>query len=267
MNSIKRVLPSAANRIKIYLNHRGEPLYRRWYYQQSKRLRKFKDIHAGESCFIIGNGPSLRQMDLSLLKDHCTFGLNKIYLLFDKVDINLSYHVAVNRLVIEQSIKQFETIKCPSFLSYTTAYDLVDKNDHTFFIYTGGPYTFQKDITSKICEGHTVTYVAMQIAYFMGFSRVFLIGVDHNFITQGKANQYQFMEGNDPNHFDSRYFKNNHWQLPNIEASELSYQLARYFFNKDKRYIYDATIEGKLNIFPKVSFEEALEQAKNHEAK
>ena len=39
----------------------------------------------GDRCVIIGNGPSLRSMDLSSLKDEVTFGMNRIYLLFDKM--------------------------------------------------------------------------------------------------------------------------------------------------------------------------------------
>ena len=31
------------------------------------KLKDFRNIHAGERCFVIGNGPSLTRMDLSLL--------------------------------------------------------------------------------------------------------------------------------------------------------------------------------------------------------
>ena len=77
---------------------------------------QFRDIHCGEDCFIICNGPSINQMDLSLLRDHTTFGLNKIFLLFDRIDLNLNYHVAVNRYVIQQARAEFEHMPCPSFM-------------------------------------------------------------------------------------------------------------------------------------------------------
>ncbi len=38
------------------------------------------NIHHGQRCFIIGNGPSLQRTDLTKLKDEFTFGMNRIYL-------------------------------------------------------------------------------------------------------------------------------------------------------------------------------------------
>lgn len=256
---VKNILGPVKDVAQVYINYYNDPLYRQWYFKHSKRLLKFKDIHKGEACFIIGNGPSLNKIDLSPLRKYHTFGLNKIYMIFDKVDLNLSYHVAVNPLVIEQSIKEFESLTCPSFLEYRGAHNHIRCLEHIYFIAGRGPYTFQSDLSKGICEGHTVTYVAMQIAFYMGFSKVFLIGVDHNFTARGNPNEKQLLQGNDPNHFASGYFANKEWQLPDLEASELSYNLARFHFNRAERQIYDATVDGKLQIFSKISFEQALD--------
>lgn len=242
------------------LLHGNDRAYMNWYIRHRSRLLKFKNIHRGQGCFIIGNGPSLNKMDLSPLKKYHTFGLNKIYLLFNKMDLNLSYHVAVNPLVIEQSAKEFESIlSCPSFLSYRPARQLINNRDHIYYIFSNGHYLFQPDLTKRLCEGHTVTYVAMQIAFYMGFNQVFLIGVDHNFKAPGSPNEKQFLQGDDQNHFDQSYFGNKEWHLPDLEASELSYHLANFTFRRDGRQIFDATIDGKLNIFPKISYQQALE--------
>jgi hypothetical protein len=255
---IKSALRFARDVVRAYVNHYNDTDYLNWYFKYSKKLKKFKDIHKGEDCFIIGNGPSLNKMDLTPLRNYHTFGLNKIYLLFDKVDLNLSYHVAVNPLVIEQSVNNFKGLNCHSFLSYRPAVKVLPSSEHIHYIMTGGPYSFQADLQKQICEGHTVTYVAMQIAYYMGFKRVFLIGVDHNFFVQGKPNELQTLDGSDPNHFAPNYFGNQQWHLPDLEASELSYHLAKFFYGRDERKIYDATVDGKLEIFPKMSFETAL---------
>ena len=236
-----------------------KPAYFDWYLKHSKRLLKFKKIHKEESCFIIGNGPSLNKMDLSSLRNHHTFGLNKIYLIFDKVDLNLSYHVAINPLVIEQSRKEFKSLSCPSFLSYKYAQNNFDNLDNIYYLLTTYLCKFQLDLTQGVYDGYTVTYVAMQIAFYMGFRQVFLIGVDHNFTTPGNPNEKQFLQGDDPNHFSSNYFGNQEWQLPDLEASELSYRLAKFHFNRAGRQIYDATVDGKLDIFPKISYAQALE--------
>lgn len=256
-NILKSLIRYAVNSAHIYINY--DHLYREWYYKHSKRLLRFKDMHKGKDCFIIGNGPSLNKMDLSPLKDYHTFGLNKIFLMFDRVDLNLSYHVAVNPLVIEQSAREFEAMPCPSFLSHAAARGIVHSLDNIYFIATGGQFTFQEQIRCEIHEGYTVTYVAMQIAYFMGFNRVFLIGVDHNFKAAGAPNEKQLLKGEDQNHFSPDYFGGKEWHLPDLEASELAYHLAKFHYSRAGRQIVDATVDGKLQIFPKISYERTLE--------
>jgi hypothetical protein len=165
--------------------------------------------------------------------------------------------------VIQQSKAQIEALNCCSFLSYRFAKDQIKPLDHIYFISAGNKnheFKFQTDITDTIFEGYTVTYVAMQLAYYMGFDQVFLIGVDHNYITKGSPNEQQLLSGSDPNHFDSNYFGNQQWHLPDLDGSEVSYQLAKYFYHRAGKQIYDATLGGKLNIFPKIDFELALSQ-------
>lgn len=250
--------------LRVYLNNRHDPLYREWYFQHRPKLSKFENCHQGQDCFIIGNGPSLNEMDLEPLQDYYTFGLNKIYLMADQgIDLNLSYLVSDNPLVIEQSADVFESMECKLFLSYESSREHVRPLDHIHFLSTGGgtngaPYTFNRDIRSKIHTGHTVTYIAMQVAFFMGFKRVFLVGVDHSFDFEGNPNQKKHMKGKDPNHFHPDYFRGNDWHLPDLEASELSYHLARFFYRRDGRQILDATVGGELDIYPKISYEKAL---------
>lgn len=255
---LKHYTSLALGRAQRYLNE--DCVFREWHHRHSRRLLRFKNIHQGKDCFIIGNGPSLNNLDLRPLKDYYTFGLNKIYLMFNRVDLNLSYHVAINPLVIQQSIKEFEALACPSFLSFRAAKDIVEHIDHLYFVCTDEPlFTFKKEITSSIHEGYTVTYVALQIAHYMGFKRVFLIGVDHNFKVEGDPNEQQLLIGDDLNHFDPRYFGGGkEWHLPDLEGSELAYNLARFHFNRDEREIFDATLNGKLQIFPKITYGQAL---------
>ncbi len=258
LTPIKQTLQPIHEAVMEPLNNIHDLVYLQWYFRDSKRLRKFKNIHKGESCFIIGNGPSLNKMDLSLLTSLNTFGLNKIYLMLDKVDINLTYHVAVNPIVIEQSKRHFEALNCSSFLSMRPAYRSVKRMNHIYRICTGGSFPFQTDASRILYEGYTVTYVAMQLAFYMGFSKVFLIGVDHNFVAFGKPNEEQNLVGHDPNHFAGNYFGNQKWNLPDLDGSEVAYHLAKFYFERDNRCIYDATVDGKLEIFPKISYEEAI---------
>jgi len=250
--------------LRVYLNNRHDPLYREWYFQHRPKLTSFKDRYEGEDCFIIGNGPSLNDMDLEPLQGYHTFGLNKIYLMAKRgIDLNLSYLVSVNPFVIEQSAEVFESLGgCDLFLSYSAAVDHVSALNHIHYLYTGGPYTFQRDLRRRVSEGYTVTYVAMQIAFFMGFERVFLIGVDHSFEAEGDPNETQHMDSDDVNHFDPDYFRGDDWQLPDLEASELSYHLARFFYRRAGRQILDATVDGELDVYPKISYEDALKHCR-----
>jgi len=85
---------------------------------------------------------------------------------------------------------------------------------------------------------------------------VILIGVDHNFQTKGKPNETVVSEGDDPNHFNPGYFgKGFRWQLPDLETSERAYTMAREAYQKAGREILDATIGGKLQVFPKVAYD------------
>lgn len=247
--------------LNIFLCQRMDINYLYWFLVHAPKIDRFKNIHKGQDCFIIGNGPSLNKMDLTLLKDYYTFGLNKIFLLFDKIDLNLSYHVAVNPYVIKQSKTEIESLTCPSFLSYMAAKKLITPKPHIHFLATGPSNpSFKEDSTNILSEGWTVTFVALQLAFYLGFRRVFLIGVDHNFKVSGRPNEAQELSKNDVNHFDPNYFKGHEWQLPDLQGSEISYHLAQFYFERAGRAIYDATVDGKLNVFQKISFKEALNQ-------
>lgn len=236
-----------------------------WFKNYRNALLQYKNKHLGKDCFIIGNGPSLNKTNLTALNDYYTFGLNKIHLIFNKYPLKLTYHVVVNELVIEQIANELKNnvFGCPSFLSYTASKQIGFHKERIHKLFTrGAPWSFYGNILDTISEGYTVTYVAMQLAYFMGFKNIFLVGVDHNFKQQGKPNELQIYKGDDVNHFHPDYFKGQQWHLADMEGNEASYALAKHFFHKDGRNIYDATINGNLKIFEKIEFEKALQLAK-----
>ena len=128
--------------------------------------------------------------------------------------------------------------------------------ENLYFLYTSytGP-KFARDITGRLWEGATVSYIALQLAFYMGFEKVILIGVDHNFVTKGEPNKTIVSEGDDPNHFHPGYFgKGFRWQLPDLDTSEKGYRMARTYYENAGRQVVDATVGGKLTIFPKVDY-------------
>lgn len=223
--------------------------------QSIRGLANFKDIHQGQRCFIIGNGPSLKKMDLSLLRNEFTIGMNRIYLMFPELGFQTSYFLTVNSLVIEQCAEDIRELSMPKFLSWRSR-NMIKPADEMYFLHTtySGP-GFTKDARKRIWEGATVTNVALQLAFFMGFKQVILIGVDHSYSAQGKPNTTVISEGADSDHFDSGYFgKGFRWQLPDLDTSERGYYLAHQVYQEDGRQVLDATIDGKLTIFPKVDY-------------
>ncbi len=221
------------------------------------RLEYWRNRFEGQRCFIVGNGPSLKETDLSKLKGEFTFGMNRIYLAFGDYDFKTSCLVSVNDLVLEQCYRDMQALEIPKFLSWR-ARRFFQASQDTLFLDTDYtlPESFNGDATDRLFEGFTVTYVCLQLAYFMGFSKAVLIGVDHNFVTKGPANATVTSQGDDPNHFAANYFgKGFRWQLPDLMGSERAYRLAREAYQADGRCVVDATLGGKLTVFPKVDYQ------------
>jgi hypothetical protein len=227
-----------------------------------RRLAALRDQHSGERCFIIGNGPSLRQTDLTRLKGEFTFGLNRIYLMFPELEFTTSCLVVVNELVLAQSAAEMIALPLPKFFTWRARQHILSgrsfrQDSSLMFLDTDftGSENFSSEVTRRLFEGNTVTYVAMQLAFFMGFQEAILIGVDHNYVTQGKPNEAVISPGDDPNHFAPNYFgKGYKWQLPDLEGNERAYRLARQAYADAGRRLVDATVGGKLTIFPKVDY-------------
>lgn len=234
-----------------------------WRRESMRRLAALKNSHAGERAFIIGNGPSLKNTDMSKLKNEITFGMNRIYLMFPELGFHTTYLSVVNDLVIEQSAADLAALDLPKFLCWRSRRHFSASQFSgprsaalpTFLYSTYDSPRFSRDVRGRIWEGATVTYVTMQLAFHMGFSQVYLIGVDHSYQAQGRPNTTVTSQGDDPNHFDSRYFGAGfRWQLPDLETSELAYRMARSAYEAAGRTLQDATVGGKLTIFEKVEY-------------
>jgi hypothetical protein len=222
-----------------------------------RELAVLKDAFTGKRCFVIGNGPSLRQTDMSLLRNESTFGLNRIYLLFPQMGFPTTFLVSINRLVLQQVGSELLDFSGPLFVPWSSRkYAFHTPPANLRFLLTGcGSASFNRDVRGALWSGATVTYIALQLAFHMGFEQVILIGVDHSFSTQGPAHTEVTSTGDDPNHFSPNYFgKGFRWQLPDLEASERAYKLARTAYEQAGREVLDATIGGKLQVFPKVDY-------------
>jgi len=225
-----------------------------------KKLRKLKNSQEGKKAVIVCNGPSLLKTDLKLLDGVYSFGLNKINLLFNKSDFRPSCIVSVNKFVIDQNQEFYNKTKIPLFIDSQGYKSPIKSRINTCFLHSSSS-GFAKDCSISLSQGYTVTYVAMQLAFHMGFSSIALIGCDHSFSIKGDPNQTVESEDTDPNHFDPNYFAGGvKWQLPDLFESEVSYVRAKKSFYASDKSIYDCTINGELDIFPKMSLENFIDQ-------
>lgn len=230
-------------------------------YRSRRKIKNLKNKFKGKKAIIVCNGPSLRKINFNDLidKDVYYFGLNKINLMFDETEFRPNSIVACNYHVIDQNKDFFNETEIQLFLN-SDKKAIINKNENAAFLnFSGIPGKFAKDCSMSLFQGHTVTYVAMQLAYHMGFSEVGLIGCDHNFATKGPSNKTVKAGNTDPNHFHPKYFADGvKWDLPDLLGSEYHYDLADKMFKQDGRKIYNCTEGGKLDVFERKALKEFI---------
>lgn len=223
-----------------------------------ERLAALRDSHRGETCVVLGNGPSVMSLDLEQLDGVPTFCLNRGYLLWEGSGRTPSFYVAVNDLVIEQFHRDIAELPCPLFLPWLHRARFGDVTNAVFFEVRTGE-RFATDGTRGIAPFATVSVAALQLAYHLGFSTVILLGVDHRFASEGPPHQRVRQVGGDPNHFRDDYYGNGTvWQLPDLRQSERGYRSARAVFEADGRSVINATPNTALHVFPRAALDEVL---------
>ena len=214
-------------------------------------LRGWKDRHPNAKAVILCNGPSLLKVDFELLQRQGVFcfGLNKINLLFDKTTFRPHCVVAVNPLVLEQNAPFYNQSDLPLFLDSHAA-PIVKGRPNVAFLHSNVLPVFSRDCSISLFQGYTVTFVAMQLAFHMGFRQVALVGADHTFATKGAANKTVVSGAKDESHFDPNYFSGGmQWQLPDLFQSEVAYTMARDMYAAYGGRVVNATEGGELEVF------------------
>jgi hypothetical protein len=107
-----------------------------------------------------------------------------------------------------------------------------------------------------------VTYISLQLAYFLGFTRVYLLGVDFDYSLSHNGSDTIVHTANDPSdHFTASYFAPGERRYaPQLNRALLAMRYARGFYEAHGRRIWNATRGGKLEVFERICFEEAMEQ-------
>ncbi|MGN0809547.1 MAG: 6-hydroxymethylpterin diphosphokinase MptE-like protein [Christensenellales bacterium] len=232
-----------------------------------KNLKKLCGKFMGKRCFIIGNGPSLRAGDLDKLRDEYSFAFNRIYYIFEHTSWRPTFYCTQDVKIAQASFQEIrDAISTPYLFAPINLkwYEGVDID--TDFFFSPRPAgdripDFSENIAAYIGIGNTVAYTAIQLAVYMGFSELYLLGVDHSFQT------YQDKDGNvifDPsvkNYFCDQYnHDNEQLYVPKLDLSTLAFIAAQSYAESHPVTIYNATRGGKLEVFPRVDFDSLFDK-------
>ncbi|MEA5411769.1 FkbM family methyltransferase [Synechococcus sp. BA-120 BA3] len=212
-----------------------------------------------ETCVIVGNGPSLNKTDLSLLQGQDVIVSNNVFLSSELLKY-ATYFTVVNYLVAEQSSPHINRLDgAVKVLPYWMAYCL-NPGPNTYFVDAVGRPEFSKDIFKNMSWRHTVTFFNLHLAYGLGYRKVIMIGFDHNYKQPEGIVEQEVIQSfeEDENHFHPGYFRGKKWQAADVDMMEEMYRLAKEAFEEDGRSIFNSTVGGKLELFPRLPLEQAL---------
>lgn len=231
-----------------------------------ERWQNLKDKYKGKRVFIIGNGPSLNKMPLYLLEGEYTMAFNRFNLMFERLNWLPEFYMVTDDLVIKDMYEQINNEILP-VVPYAFFPDIhpsnvefdkyIDHKENVYWLNTDKP-EFRADLPN--CGiNKTVVNAAVQVAAFLGFTDIYLVGVDMTFADQKvkKLNSRNWeADEHDPNHFDPRYFgKGLKYHNPTVHEMLEKFDMGRDFFEKRNVHIYNAGYGGKLESFPRMDFD------------
>lgn len=225
--------------------------------KECEQIQKYKKIHFNKRCFIVATGPSLRVEDLELLEknNEICISMNRIYNIFKKTTWRPMYYMIQDLKMIDDLKETIAELDLPvKFVSGASHeyWELKESSNSIKFNYVNliemdkKPF-FSERVDKCIYEGMTVTYACLQMAVYMGFREIYLLGLDHNYSNDLYA---------DSNHFTG-YDTDKKIRLNTVHIgqNELAYVSARKYAEQHGIKIYNATRGGKLEVFERKDFD------------
>lgn len=226
-------------------------------------LTNYKDIHRGKRCFIIATGPSLCVEDLNKLKNEISFSMNSIYTSYNETGWRPTYYGIQDPFVYEK-IKneiyeeEYKAVFIGSIIAEKFPIKVSDKTklfslDLLWQQIPNKRYhtKFSSNIYSRIYSGYNIAYSMLQIAVYMGFKEIYLVGADCDYLQDKKY----FM--NDKNRGEEKHFTKKFYEK-NTDKFILAYQVAKQYADANGIEIFNATRGGKLEVFPRVDLDSVL---------
>lgn len=236
----------------------NRPRNRKRIEQSCEHIKSLKNIHEGERCFIIGNGPSLRAEDLDKLKNEVCFGTNCIYQIYNQTEWRPTYYCTGDIKLVRARKREISGVQEDKYVVIQEGIRYPDIAGANYIRIIGkefypSPPEFSSNIAECVHSGSTITYVCMQMAAYMGFKEMILLGVDHNYSSSLNPDGTVTRDESVNDHFSKDYKvpKN----IPALYKTTVSYQAAKDYADKHGIKIYNATRGGKLEVFARVDFD------------
>jgi GT2 family glycosyltransferase len=253
--------PTSTWRLEEYPGTKFDPL----------KLMSFKDAHRGERVVIIGNGPSLNRLDLSRLKNENTIAVNAIFYASEQMGFDPTFYVVEDTAVVKDNLNAIIEYDAGQKFFPSIYRNLIGEHDNVaYFMMNRGFYEYRSpdfciprfsfDPSQTVYSGQSVTLINLQLAHYLGFEEVVLVGMDFSYSIPADAiveGDVITSVGQDPNHFHPDYFgPGKVWKDPKLDRVLANYALAKQIFESTGRRIINATAGGKLELFDRVSYEE-----------
>lgn len=238
----------------------------RLFRESNCELKKLKNSYDGKRCFIIGNGPSLRKEDLDLLKDEVCIASNKIYLMYQNTEWRPEIYTAQDEIIIHDNYNEIRALEAKhKFLiipETSKPYDIsaIYLRKRLCKITSSNLPLFSTDLSDAVYEGYSIVYTNIQLAVYLGFKEIYLLGVDHSYSIQKNIDGSIQKNENVQNYFDVNYskktFESGALNIPRTEETTLAFVAAKKFAEINDIKIFNATRGGKLEVFPRIALED-----------
>lgn len=237
--------------------------------KSDSRLRALKDKYKGKRCFIVGLGPSLTIADLDLLANNreYTFSMNRCYQLFDKTNWRPDFYLisdakactketmsAVDYMVgsgITVAYSKLEISRFPKDAIYfkTNFIDFVLRNSKLDKYKKKSHFCLMStDAYDYVYAGSSCVHSIIQIAYYMGFKEVYLLGTDCG--VSGNKSYSDALRPQDNNAYiigeGNLMIKDYESMQKDIEKKELDF------------HVYNCSRGGVLEVFPRKKVEDLV---------
>jgi len=227
------------------------------------RLRALRNRHSGQRCFVIGSGPSVNQQDLRPLANEVTFGFNAFYLAAQRFGFLPTYYLVEDPLPAADNAPALRSLRRTTKIFPWDLRRLLPPDEATIYVHFDRHYgdfpepgfpRFSDDAVRVVYWGGTVAYMALQLACYMGFTDVYLLGIDLTYqVPANRTSDVIVSDGPDPNHFHLDYFgPGKRWHDPKVERMQRSFEVARDGLEARGRRLLNAGAGGNLQRIPRV---------------